>query len=106
MELDGNDSLTFALSESDGLTFNIGDGGVMAFDIDVGGVVAFDVSTPHVIDADVYDDEYEVAPKTYSQTLETKSKFMTDDITIKEIPYFETSNEDDGITVYIANTIA
>lgn len=89
------DKLTFVLDGGESLSFALVDDGDLTFD----------VSTPRVINADAYDGDYEVIPKTYSQTLGTKLKFMTDDMTIKEIPYFETSNED-GTTVYIANTIA
>lgn len=87
--------LKFTLDSANNLSFSLGNDENMAFGI----------STPHVIDADVYDDAYEITPKTYTQKLETKSKLMKDDITVLEIPYFETSNED-GTTVYIANTIA
>lgn len=47
-----------------------------------------------------YSDSYEVAPQTSSQTLETSNKIMTDDITIKPIPYREVHNQY-GDTVYI-----
>lgn len=47
-----------------------------------------------------YSNSYEVAPQTSSQTLDTKEKIMTDDITIKPIPYRETPNQY-GDTVYI-----
>lgn len=52
-------------------------------------------------DIDVYGGEYIVTPKPYiSQTLETKEKLMANDVTVKEIPYYETSNTS-GITIYI-----
>lgn len=51
---------------------------------------------------DIYRGEYVVTPKAYDSTvLETKEKLMTDDVTVLEIPYYETSNES-GLTVYIA----
>lgn len=66
--------------------------------------LAFGVETPHVIDAEIYAGDYEVTPMTHTQILYTNDKLMTDDVTVKEIPYFETSNEN-GTTVYIARTV-
>ena len=98
MDLSNNDSLEFTLQSEQGLTFDLDRGGVID--------LSYNLVTPTVIDAQIYTDGYEVTPKTYSQTLDTANKLLRDDITINEIPYFETSNEEDGITVYIANTIA
>lgn len=53
-------------------------------------------------DHDTYKGPYEVIPKTIDQTLETKNKLMKDDVTVKEIPYAETSNVY-GTTVTIAS---
>jgi hypothetical protein len=52
----------------------------------------------------VYKEGYEVIPHVDSQVLNTAQKLMTDNVTVREIPYFETSNPD-GTTVYIASTI-
>ncbi len=44
---------------------------------------------------------YDVTPLPFeSQTFETKGKRMTDDVTVRAIPYYETSNVS-GITIYI-----
>lgn len=51
---------------------------------------------------EAYEGEHVVVPKMYEQTLETKNKFVREDITVLQIPYFETSNEAGGTTVYIA----
>lgn len=51
-----------------------------------------------------YDGKYTVVPKTTSQELLTKDKKMKDNVTIKSIPYFETSNEE-GTTVYIGDDL-
>lgn len=51
-----------------------------------------------------YDGNYQVVPKSTEQLLSTKDKQMTDDVTIKAIPYFETSNED-GITIFIGSEV-
>lgn len=47
---------------------------------------------------------YEVTPLARKQTvLKTANKKMTGNVTVKEIPYWETSNES-GLTVYIGGT--
>ena len=49
-----------------------------------------------------YTGSYVVIPTSSEQILETNQKYMTDDVTVRKIPYFETSNES-GKTVYIGN---
>lgn len=56
-------------------------------------------------EADTYDGEYTVTPKVESQTLETAGKLMDDNVTIKEIPYYNVSNNSGGSTVYIGREI-
>lgn len=52
--------------------------------------------------ADPYEGPYTVKPAPWaSQTLATKHKTMLDDVTVLEIPYFETTNPQGGSTVYI-----
>lgn len=52
-----------------------------------------------------YTGEYTVTPKAHEQTvLQTKRKLMLNDVTVLEVPYFETSNIS-GTTVYIAEEI-
>ena len=48
-----------------------------------------------------YEGEYIVKPKVDDQQLLTNHKYMTDDVTVLAIPYFETSNIANGLTVYI-----
>ena len=49
-----------------------------------------------------YTGEVVVTPKAYEdQTLNTAGKYLTDDITIKKVPFVETHN-DHGTTIYIA----
>lgn len=55
-------------------------------------------------DVPLYEGEYTVTPKTKAQTLETTGKKMVDDVIIKSIPYFETSNQY-GYTVYIGSEV-
>lgn len=55
------------------------------------------------VNAEKYIGVYEYTPKAYDkQILETKNKLLNADITIKEIPYYEVSNENGGKTVIIA----
>ena len=49
-----------------------------------------------------YDGEYIVTPKPFEeQVLETKNKSMTDDVTVREIPYSEVTNPEGGKTINI-----
>ncbi len=54
---------------------------------------------------DIYEGSYQVIPKVNEQVLETKEKIMKDNLTVVAIPFFETSNEVGGNTVYIAKEI-
>lgn len=53
------------------------------------------------IESPPYEGEYTVTPKIVSQTMETANKRMTEDVTVKAIPYYEVSNEHNGKTVII-----
>ena len=48
-----------------------------------------------------YDGPYEVTPRFHEQTLKTKNKLMTDDVTVEVIPAHEVSNPAGGLTVTI-----
>lgn len=53
-----------------------------------------------------YAGDYSVTPKAFeNQTLATAQKLLEKDIVINEIPYFETSNDSNGITAYIAKEV-
>ena len=52
-----------------------------------------------------YDGDYIVIPKTSEQVLQTAQKVMLENIVVKEVPYYETSNTAGGNTVYIASTL-
>lgn len=54
-------------------------------------------------DGSPYEGEYAVTPKTTQQSLETKHKTMQNDLTVLEIPYYQTTNEAGGYTVIIAD---
>jgi hypothetical protein len=52
--------------------------------------------------AEKYEETYDVIPKANeTQVLNTKNKLLIDDIKVKEIPYYEVSNDKDGMTVII-----
>lgn len=55
--------------------------------------------------AEHYDGDYSVVPKAFAeQTLETQGKIMNKNVTVKAVPYFETSNEE-GTTIFIASEV-
>lgn len=64
------------------------------------------LSVPMYVGGDIYRGSYEVTPLAYlDQTLETRNKFLEDDVTVLKVPYYETSNIYDGKTVFIAEDI-
>lgn len=52
-----------------------------------------------------YDGDYEVTPTVDGLELNTKDRYMVDDVKINAIPFFEISNTSGGNTVYIAGEI-
>ena len=60
------------------------------------------LSLPEAIPSPEYEGPYHVIPKAWQeQTLATRQKLMTDDVTVEEVPYAEVSNTD-GTTCIIA----
>lgn len=56
-----------------------------------------------VIPTNTYTGQYNITPKAYNeQVLETANKLLLEDVIVKKVPYYETSNLYDGKTVYIA----
>lgn len=55
--------------------------------------------------ADVYTGAYTVTPKDIAQQLKTKNKLLNKDVMVKKIPFFETSNDEGGNTVYIGKEL-
>lgn len=52
-----------------------------------------------------YEGEYAATSRPFEEyELQTEGKLMAKNVTVKKIPYFETSNTTDGITVYIGTT--
>lgn len=63
------------------------------------------ISLGYEIHPELYDGQYEAIPMTTGQTLQTRETFLTDDITITPIPYFDVSNTSGGSTIYIGSKI-
>lgn len=71
-----------------------------------GDVVASGVSLRNatsIDDIEYYEGAYIVTPEVEGQTLETAGKMMGNDVTINDIPLYDTSNTSGGKTVYIAS---
>ena len=56
-------------------------------------------------DANPYTGDYAVTPSVGGSIMPTKDKYMTQDVTVKPIPYYNVSNPAGGSTVYIAKEI-
>lgn len=63
------------------------------------------VVTEVVGDVEYYEGSYEVTPKVKAQTVPTAQKYLTADMTVKAIPYSDTSNTAGGRTIYIAEVL-
>lgn len=73
--------------------------------IGVSETIGADIGVPKTIGGEPYRGDYEVTPSAKVDIiLPTKNKAMTDDITVIQIPYYETSNTS-GYTVYIASEV-
>lgn len=77
-------------------------GGTIQGKLDAEGVLIGEVGFPKCQYPEAYEGDYEVTPKLHiTQTLDTDGKYMEDDVIVLEVPYYETSNESGGTTVYI-----
>ncbi|MBO7701993.1 MAG: hypothetical protein J6S36_03680 [Eggerthellaceae bacterium] len=75
-----------------------------ALHVDEGADLALCMSEQFVVGEGIpYAGPYEITPTTYEQVLTTRSKRMTDDVTVFEIPYHQTTNQAGGYTVSIAS---
>lgn len=84
----------------DTLTGAVSSGGEIQGKLDTASTLVGSVGFPKCDYPMPYIGEYEVTPRSYEQYLDTNDKYMSDDVTVKQIPYFETSN-DYGETIYI-----
>ena len=68
-------------------------------------VITANLQIPDAMPIDIYDGQYEIDPKAHAATiLNTSGRMLLKDVTIRKIPYFETSNLS-GYTVYIASEV-
>lgn len=74
------------------------------FDVNLGEIQVIR-HTEIITDLPFYEGNYDVTPKVDAQTLKTAKTIMLEDVTIRSIPYFETSNMSGGNTVYIGTEI-
>lgn len=52
---------------------------------------------------EAYSGAYTVVPRAHdAQTLPTENKLLTKNVTVEKVPFFETDNDANGKTVYIA----
>lgn len=73
--------------------------GVLSGIVHISGELTVPKSTD---EREIYDGEYTVTPRPYEAViLETQSKVMTDDVTVREIPYYTTTNLSGGYTAII-----
>ena len=62
------------------------------------------LSAGTVIGVELYEGAYTVHSAVHgAQELPTANKQLTKNITVEKIPYYETSNMSDGITIYIGD---
>lgn len=62
------------------------------------------LSARTIICAELYEGAYTVHSAVHeAQELPTANKQLTKNITVEKIPYYETSNMSDGITIYIGD---
>ena len=58
--------------------------------------------TVHILkDRETYEGTYNVIPSGKKQTLYTVEKVMKENVVVEKIPYYEVSNDSDGITAII-----
>ncbi len=77
-------------------------------EVDGGNDITATLDTAIVINqitGDIYDGEYIVDPSFEQQTLETRNKTLTDDVTVNAIMVSRTTNTSGGYTVYIGGEI-
>lgn len=53
----------------------------------------------------VYDGSYDITPTVDGLTVETKDKYMLEDVDVNPIPFFSVGNTSGGNTVYIGSEV-
>ena len=93
------------ISQSGNLKASISAKGTLSGTITSRGTLSATVSKPAFLGGEEYEGAYEVTPKVEAQTMPTKYKLLTDDMTVKAIPFFNVSNTSGGSTVFIGNEV-
>lgn len=76
--------------------------GDISGELSSGNSVSATLVVPNTPELEVYDGTYEVTPLIAEEvTLETDGKLMRGDVTVHEVPNYQTSNAAGGITFYI-----
>lgn len=57
------------------------------------------------VESITYEGSYEVTPTVEGLTMETKEKYMKNDVNIRPIPFFSVGNNSGGNTVYIGSEV-
>lgn len=68
------------------------------------GVITYDPGRENCTDdgnIEAYNGSYEITPQIVQQVMYTQNKYMSKDVNIKAIPYYDVSNSMGGSTVYI-----
>lgn len=91
-----------SLSSAPSLSGTLTAVGTLSGGISGGSSLAGVLTVPAVITPEIYDGEYEVTPRASDEVLlDTQGKMLLDDVTVHEIPYYETTNESGGYTAII-----
>ena len=98
-------TLTASISIDKGLTASISSDKGLAGQLGNEEQLVGSITIPPAAGASPYTGEYEVTPTVEGLNLPTRQKYMTDDVKILAIPYFEVSNTSGGNTIYIAREI-
>ena len=53
----------------------------------------------------IFNGSYEIIPSVEGTTMDTKNKYMRDDVNIHPIPFFSVGNNSGGNTVYIGSEV-
>lgn len=67
--------------------------------------IKFECLQEVVVGVEYYRGKYHVTPTTEGETLQTKEKYMTDDLTIDPVPRYDVSNTSGGTTIFIASEV-
>ena len=96
-----NQNITGALSTSDILSGNLISSAIISGTILATGTIDGELTIPPEKYVDPYVGEYTVVSKPFrDEVLKTAGHSMTNNVTVLQIPYYETSNQT-GYTIYI-----